>query len=375
MATVLELQICPLRPDEYEYEVRVVKAAAGGEPRASMTLDVDELLAQRNELEDKVLASAAATRRVVPMGEQAMQRVGRQLFEAVFAGPVSETYRASMGVAGERQERLQIVLRMEAPKLDLLPWEALFDAQDGAYLCRRGPIVRHLPASYTPAPLAVELPLRILVVIASPRGLPMLDTDAERERLEQALAAQVAAGRVELAWVTDASWTSLQARLLSDRWHVLHFIGHGYYDSLSEEGQIALVSEGGGGGAQMVDASSLADLLGEADPPPRLVVLNSCSSAQGGVDDRFSSVGAALVRGGISAVAAMQFAVSDRASVQFAQGFYTSLAHGRRVDDAVRSGRISILGAGKSLEWVTPVLYVRGEAATLFNLTASRVEI
>ncbi|WP_217242698.1 CHAT domain-containing protein [Streptomyces sp. AC555_RSS877] len=371
MATVLELQICPLHPDDCEYEVRVVKAAAGGEPRASMTLDVDELLSHRSELEDKVLASAAATRRVVPMSEQAVQQVGRQLFDALFAGPVSGTYRASLGVARERQERLQIVLRMEAPKLDLLPWEALFDSHDGTYPCRRWPIVRHLPASYTPRPLAVELPLRILVVIASPRGLPMLDTDAERERLEQALAAQVTHEEVELVWVTQASWTSLQSRLLSGRWHVLHFIGHGYYDTLSDEGQIALVSEGGGGGAQMVDASSLADLLGEADPPPRLVVLNSCSSAMGGVDDRFSSVGAALVRGGISAVAAMQFAVSDQASVHFAQGFYTALAHGRRIDDAVRSGRISILGGSKSLEWITPVLYVRGEADSLFDVAAS----
>ncbi|MCX4762323.1 CHAT domain-containing protein [Streptomyces sp. NBC_01275] len=364
MATVLELQICRLHPGEYE--VRVVKAAAGGEPRAPLRLNVDELLAQRPELEDKVLASAAAARRAVPVSEQAVQRVGRQLFEALFVGLVSGTYRASLSVARERQERLQIVLRLEAPELTLLPWETLFDPHTDAYVCRHEPMVRHLPASFTPTPLPVEPPLRILVVIASPRGLPLLDTDAERERLEQALAPQVAAGRVELVWLTDASWQSLHAYLLDGPWHVLHFIGHGDYDVRSEEGLIALMGEGGG--TQMVEASRLADLLGEADPAPRLMVLNSCASAQGGGDDGFSSVGAALVRGGISAVAAMQFAVSDRASVRFAQGFYTALAHGRRVDDAVRSGRISMLGASQSLEWITPVLYVRGEATLLFAL-------
>ncbi|MFH0518941.1 CHAT domain-containing protein [Streptomyces sp. M41] len=372
MTTVLELQISPLHPDDGEYEVRVLKAAAGGEPTVSTRLDVEELLAQRTDLEVKVLASAAAARRVVPLSEQAMQDVGGRLFGALFTGPISGTYQASLGVARERQERLQIVLRMDAdaPSLDLLPWEALFDAHDGAYLCRQWPIIRHLPASATPRPQPVELPLRILVAIAAPRGLPQLDTDAECRRLERALAPQIDAGEVELVWLTHASWESLQSQLLSGTWHVLHFIGHGCYDHVSKEGQLALEGDGGDAGQHLVEASFLVDLLREARPPLRLVVLNSCSSAQGSPDDRFSGVGAALVRDGVSAVAAMQFAVSDAASVRFAQGFYTALAHGRRVDDAVRSGRIAILGAGKSLEWITPVLYVRGEATSLFTLTA-----
>ncbi|MFI6371688.1 CHAT domain-containing protein [Streptomyces sp. NPDC050546] len=364
MATVLELQICQLHP--HEYEVRVVKAAAGGESRARLDLNVDDMLAQRAALEDKVLISAAATRRVIPASEQVVQRMGRQLFDALFVGPVSGTYRASLGVARERQERLQIVLRLESPELTLLPWEILFDSHADAYVCRHEPMVRHIPAAYTPTPLPVQPPLRILVVVASPRGLPLLDTDAEREHLEEALAEQVSAGRVELVWLTGATWGSLQTRLMDGPWHVLHFIGHGDYDIRSQEGLIALVGERGG--AQMVEASRLADLISEANPTPRLMVLNSCASAQGAVDDGFSSVGATLVRRGISAVAAMQFAVSDRASVRFAQGFYTALAYSRRVDDAVRSGRISMLGASQSLEWITPVLYVRGDASLLFTL-------
>jgi len=120
-----------------------------------------------------------------------------------------------------------------------------------------------------------------------------------------------------------------------------------------------------------VEASRLADLLGEAEPRPRLVVLNSCSSGETGVQDLFSGTAAALVRSGISAVAAMQFTVSDGAAIAFARGFYTALASGRRVDEAARSGRISILGAPGTLEWVTPVLYVRGETTQLFTFTGS----
>jgi hypothetical protein len=367
MATILELQICQLHPREYE--VRVVKAAAGGEPRAPLHLNVDELLAQRHAFAQTVLASAISARRVASADEQDVQRVGRQLFDALFGGPVSGTYHASRSVAQERQESLQIVLRLEPPELTLLPWEALFDPHTDTYVCRQEPVVRHLAASHTPKPLPVQPPLRILAVIASPTDLPELDTNSEREHLEEALAEQVAADRVELNWLTDATWSRLHDRLLNGPWHILHFIGHGDYDIRSEEGRIALVGEGGR--SHKVGASHLADLIRVTNPSPRLMVLNSCASAQGGVRDGFSSVGAALVRGGISSVAAMQFSVSDLASVRFAQGLYTALAYGHPVDDAVRSGRIAMLGGSSSLEWITPVLYVRGEANLLFTLPIS----
>jgi hypothetical protein len=69
-------------------------------------------------------------------------------------------------------------------------------------------------------------------------------------------------------------------------------------------------------------------------------------------------------------VAAMQFSISDSASVAFARGFYTALAHARGVDESVSAGRIAILGtSGRTLEWVTPVLYLRGNDARLFSLS------
>ncbi|MFE2151758.1 CHAT domain-containing protein [Streptomyces lavendulae] len=367
MATDLELEVSQTHPGEYE--VRVVHAAAGGEPTAPLQLDVDGLLSRRTALEATVLASSVTARRAVSATEEPVRQVGQQLFKALFTGPVYGSYRASSGVAQERQERLRIVLRLKTPELALLPWEMLFDPDADVYLCRQEPLVRHVPARYTPEPLQVKPPLRILAVIASPRGLPLLDTDAERSRLEEALAEQIDAGRVELTWVPQASWDRVHGHMLEGGWHVLHFIGHGDYDESADEGLIGLVDSGGG--ADLVEASRLADLLGEARPTPRLVVLNSCASAQGGTRDVFSSTGAALVRSGVSAAAAMQFTVSDRAAIRFARGFYTALAHGRRIDEAAQSGRIAILGASRhTLEWITPVLYVRGDDTQLFTFTA-----
>src|SRR6266568_873373 len=351
------------------YLVRVIHAAAGGEPTGTLELDVEELLDRRILLEMTLLASGVRRRsRSAPEAEQPVREMGRQLFQALFPpGPVYGLYRASLGVVQQRGERLRVVLRLTAPELAALPWEMLFDPETETYLCRKEPLVRHVPAPFTGPPLEVRPPLRILGLVASPRGLPPLDVEAEKAHLAEALAEPIAGGLIEVAWVPEATWAGVHTRLLAGDWHVLHFVGHGDYDTGTDEGVLVLV--GAAGRADRVEASRLADLLGEAQPTPRLVVLNSCSSGQTGANDLFSGTAAALVRSGISAVAAMQFSISDTAAIAFARGFYTAIARGRSIDEAARSGRISILGAPGSLEWVTPVLYVRGQATQLFSLT------
>jgi tetratricopeptide (TPR) repeat protein len=349
------------------YTVRVIRAAAGGEPVSTLKLDVEEMLRRRDLLEATVLASAV-TRRSVLTVERPVREVGQQLFQALFTGPVYGMYRASLGVAQQHGKRLRVVLRLTAPELAALPWEMLFDPETETYLCRHEPLVRHVPAPYTPDPLDVVPPLRILGLVASPRGLSALDVETEKSHLAKALARPVAEGLAELVWVPEATWEGVHDQLLAREWHVVHFVGHGDYDAQAGEGVLALV--GSDGRADLVEASRLADLLGEAQPTPRLVVLNSCSSGHTGTQDLFSATAAALVHSGISAVAAMQFAISDTAAIAFSRGFYNAIARGRTVDEAARSGRISILGTPRSLEWVTPVLYVRGQASQLFTLTA-----
>jgi hypothetical protein len=193
--------------------------------------------------------------------------------------------------------------------------------------------------------------------------------EKEQEQLTRALARVRTAGLVEVHWAPEATWATLQDLLLGEDWHAVHFIGHGDFDVDRDEGVLALV--GDDGRADLVDADRLVDLLHEARPMPRLVLLNSCSGGATGVNDLFAGTAAALVRGGVSAVAAMQYSISDKAAVAFARGFYTAIAHGRGVDDATSSGRIAILGTGaRTLEWVTPVMYLRGRDSRLFVLSA-----
>lgn len=350
------------------YLARVLRAPSGGLPSAKFDIDVGDIVNRRDELENAILAASVSARRAIPVSERSLHEVGSGLFRAVFNGPVNNGYRASLGAAQHHRKRLRLVLSLTAPELAAVPWEMLFDPDDETYLCRQRPLVRHIPApDFDPLPLDVTPPLRILCIVASPRNLGALNTEAEIGQLRAALREQIEERRIELVCVPQATWSNVHRYLLNGTWHVLHFIGHGDYDPVKTEGCIALVGEDGR--ADMVDASRLTELLDEAEPTPRLVVLNSCSSGRAASDDLFAGTAAALARGGISAVAAMQFTVSDAAAIEFARGFYAAVAAGRDVDRAVLSGRKAILGLPNTLEWVTPVLYIRGGSTRLFRLT------
>jgi CHAT domain len=212
--------------------------------------------------------------------------------------------------------------------------------------------------STAPTPLPANPPLRILGVVSAPRDQHRLDIRKEQEQLKQALVGLTATGLVQLEWAPSATWATLQNMLLRGTWHVLHYIGHGDFDHARDEGVLALTSEDGW--TDLVEASRMVDLLCQARPVPRMVVLNSYSGAATGITDLFSGTAAGLVRGGVSAVTAMQYEITDPAAVAFARGFYSAIANGRGVDEAVSSGRVAIIGlGGQTLEWVTPVLYLR----------------
>jgi CHAT domain-containing protein len=295
--------------------------------------------------------------------------MGQLLFTAALgAGEVAGRYRASAALAAERGQRLRVVLRIDSPELAVLPWEAMYDEAVGEYVCRHDQLVRHARIASVPPPLQVRPPLRILGVASSPRGLSPLDVEREQEQLARALARPASLGLVDLQWAPAATWADLHAMLFEGPWHVLHYIGHGDFDPDSEEGFLSLVAENGR--AHNVAAHRLVTLLRQASPMPRLAVLNSCLGAQASASDLFSGTAAALVRGGFSAAAAMQYEISDQAAIAFARGFYTAIAHGRGIDDAMSSGRVAILGTSdNTLEWLTPVLYLRGRDAQLFTIS------
>ncbi len=147
-------------------------------------------------------------------------------------------------------------------------------------------------------------------------------------------------------------------------------MGHGSFDPSSDEGLIALTDATGA--PHFLHATELGRLLADHSSL-RLVLLNSCEGGKGSAQDVFSSTAAILVRRGIPAVVAMQYAISDQAAMEFARAFYEALADGLSVDAAVTEARKAVsLAVANTVEWGTPLLYMRAPEGIIFQLPAAR---
>ncbi|MGH3769900.1 MAG: CHAT domain-containing protein, partial [Pseudonocardiaceae bacterium] len=227
------------------------------------------------------------------------------------------------------------------------------------------PLVRYPEVLAPRQPLQVALPLRILGMVARPGDQHALEVDEEQRRLHTALESLDREGLVELSWVAGQTYNALEDALDQGPWHVFHFVGHGGYNRDTEEGTLALADEAGR--THPVSADDISRLLAEHHPL-RLVVLNACDTGRGSASDAFSSTAGALIRREIPAVVAMQFMITDPAAIVFAQAFYQHVAKRRPVDDSVMRARRALRLANKdTLEWGTPVLYLRAPEGRIFD--------
>ncbi|HKR49717.1 MAG TPA: CHAT domain-containing protein, partial [Pseudonocardiaceae bacterium] len=285
----------------------------------------------------------------------------------LISGDVRVLYLASRQRAHEQGSALRLVLRVRPPELARLPWEFLFDPGQQDYLGLSMPLVRYPEVLAPRQPLQVALPLRVLGMVACPGDQHVLEIDEEQQRLLTALAGLERDGLVELSWVAGQTYNALEDALDQDLWHVFHFVGHGGYDRVAEEGTLALADDEGR--TDLVGADDLSRLLAK-HPTLRLVVLNACDTGRGGGLDALSSTAGALVRRWIPAVVAMQFEITNPAAIVFAQTFYQSVAKRRPVDDSVVRARQALRRAKKdTLEWGTPVLYLRAPDGRIFDGT------
>ncbi len=366
-----ELEIAP--GGGREYPIAVIRSPAG-EARETMHFPFDELaLESRLDKLQIALLRSGEQRRIIPsLEERTVQNFGRDLFNALFVGDVRSRYDVSQREATQQGKGLRLKLRIESPELAALPWEFLFDSRQAEYLClsRNTPVVRYLELPQPIMPLTVAPPLRILGMVANPRNLCELDVTREKQRVENATKDLHQLGMVELTWLDGQTWRDLQRTMRYGPWHVFHFIGHGGFDSNADEGLITLADDQGL--SHNLTATQLGRLLAD-HRSLRLVLLNACEGARGGKLDVFSSTASILVQRGIPAVLAMQYEITDRAAIELARAFYEALADEMPVDAAVTEARKAVsLAVNNTVEWGTPVLYMRSPDGVLFSIRQPR---
>jgi CHAT domain len=348
------IEFQPRSGDAFPFSI----SAPGGETRGSLTLPTS----------DQDYAALAKKLEQLDVDEETLTQLGQKLFEALFQGSVKEVFVRSQGRLHDGQG-LRIVLNTAASEQEVgaLPWEFLYDPDQGPLTMLDTPIVRYLQLSASTPRLKTELPLKVLLTGATPRGQPPINVERELKEIVAALSELAQQGRVQITAVPNLTRSKLQ-QLLRQGFHIWHFAGHGGFKPDGKTG--VLHFEDAQGDLEAVNALELGILLNRS---VRLVVLDACQS--GALQTApFRSMAPALIRAQIPAVIAMQFKVLDEAARAFAGEFYRALVEGFPIDACVTEGRKAVMGAvGLSrADWGIPVVYTRAADGRLFDLPAAK---
>ena len=340
------------------YPVTVIDSPAGEasgkcriNPHADEILDALEYL-EKNDVDEDFLVD-----------------FGNYLFEELFAGDVAQLFRTSLGMARGGNARLRVRLRIDAPELDHLPWEYLYDAQEDFFLAisPETSFIRYTPMRLPARPTSVTPPLRILLVISNPNDAPPLNVMGERTIIENALENMVTDGKIVLDVVERATISNISEAMGRVRPHVFHFIGHGQFEN--EKGFAVLENESGG--SKLVDEQNFREFfLGTADT--RLAILNACQSATASSSRPLAGLAPNILQRKLAGVVAMQYEMPDRAAIIFSRELYRYLANGYAVDAAVAAARKGVyMEIGRGIrDWGTPILFLRAKDGALFDVAS-----
>jgi len=352
-----------------KYVAQVMDSPAGRSERETLRppfgSDSNEILSLK--LENAVLRGRGYRGVPVSCEEKILREFGSEMFRIVFreAASIAQKLSSSLDIVEQRSETvdgLRIKLTIEPPEMAALPWEYVFDERQGdtGYMCLRhkSPMVRFLDFGRATTTFSIKGRLNVLGIVANPRGeWDNLDTEQERNRIDEAIASIPDKNLVNFRWVPGDTHEHLLEMMQREAWHVFHFIGHGGVQN--DEGFIVLGD--GRGGADQLTAADLALTL-QSSGALKLAILNCCESARG-----TANPAEALVRLGIPAVVAMQYPITDEAAVRFSSQFYKSLLMGQSLERSLTMARVWIRKRSK-LEWAIPVLFTRASSDALFKI-------
>jgi hypothetical protein len=296
------------------------------------------------------------------------RKVGGRLFDAVFQRELLALWQESWRRAYAERATLHLRLRLgDTPELRALPWEYLYDATRDEFLALsvHTPLVRFHERAHQVPPFPVDLPLRVLVVMAGPEGYPPLAIGREWRELIDTVDYLAANRQVLFERLPRPTLLDLQRRLRQHQYHIIHFIGFSIYEPQTREGVLIFEDEMGRG--RPVNGQHLGALLGD-HYSLRLALVSSRNSARIPGIDPAAHVVEQIVRRGTPAAAFQPTKLLDRPSLAFVHDFYSALAKLGAVDVAMAEARRAMQLEEAGAGWGLPQLVSRVRDGKLFIL-------
>jgi hypothetical protein len=291
------------------------------------------------------------------------------IHEAVLSPDIAGVLKRLRDLAGGAPVLVRLLVA--DPDLQGVPWEAL---------CEPGTSLGFLGSSSTLCPargVVSSEPWLPREVSGALRVLVVHPADATSgDRIRGALEDRIAAGEVE--WLDPIGPDQARLPYLFERLrreplpHVLHFVGHGGVQG----GQPVLrLADNDDGDESWLPVELLAQQIEASFRKLRLIVLEACEGAKPGM---FPSAAETFARTGVDAVVAYLWPVRADVAGACSEQFYRVLAGADRGEGntavALNEARRALLGLYEgSAEALSPVLYLRGEDAALFDFNRRKV--
>ena len=166
---------------------------------------------------------------------------------------------------------------------------------------------------------------KILILAANPIRTDRLRLDEEVREIEERLQLSKHRDQFEIHSRWAVRLGDLRKALLDHEPQIVHFIGHGEKNGLIVEDKL--------GFSVLFPAKALSELFSFFSNQLECVILSACHSAHQ----------AEAINRHIHYVVGMQREIRDKASIEFAVGFYDALGAGKSFEEAFRFGRNAIL--------------------------------
>ncbi len=367
MPIILDFQIKPKSKNKYSLEVFERDKP---QPLATATFDYDLSFLTGYEISQLDFDAKDPAARM-----ERIKKFGGKLYQKLFPPNIEKIWQQFKQTSDFLTLCLRIAPDKDSIGLEAVPWETLFDGEEFLAAGTKTGMSR-LPLDISPQDdcPALTPPLKMLAFIASPLDLAeneRLQMEREQEILLQAVNTPAGEGKLMVEFEDEAKLTVLESSLETG-YHIFHYTGHG----IPPEGGGGLLLEDAAGKKRPTPVAEILSALQKGEGSLRLAVISGCQTARTLHVAGFRDLTRGLIRRKIPGIIAMQFSISDRAGLLFAETLYPRLMAGQPLELALSATRRELLHYDDHLvqtDAFAPVLFTtNGECLKL--TTAERAE-